>query len=84
MERDKEVTRLLIGDSQMQFTNNEYNKIMDSKEFEDWEASIKGLIDYIIDVIDGKVPEDEKDTISEEIFTNLFIRSLNLQDAVKK
>ena len=68
----------------MQFTNNEYNKIMDSKEFEDWEASIKGLIDYIIDVIDGKVPEDEKDTISEEIFTNLFIRSLNLQDAVKK
>lgn len=68
----------------MQFTNNEYNKIMESKEFEDWEASIKGLIDYIVDVVDGKVPEDEKDAISEEIFTNLFICSLNLQDGLKK
>lgn len=68
----------------MQFTNNEYNKIMESKEFEDWEDSIKGLIDYIVDVVDGKVPEDEKDSISEEIFTNLFICSLNLQDGLKK
>lgn len=68
----------------MQFTNNEYNQIMESKEFEDWEDSIKRLIDYIVDVMDGEIPEDEKDVISEDIFTNLFIRSLNLQDAIKK
>lgn len=68
----------------MQFTNNEYTQIMESKEFEDWEDSIKSLIDYIVDVMDGNVPEDKKDVISEDIFTNLFIRSLNLQDAIKK
>jgi hypothetical protein len=68
----------------MQLTNNEYNQIMESKEFEDWEDSIKRLIDYIVDVMDRKSPENEKDIISEDIFVNLFICSLNLQDGIKK
>lgn len=67
----------------MQLTNNEYNQIMESKEFEDWEDSIKRLIDYIVDVMDGKAPENEKGVISEDIFVNLFICSLNLQDGLK-
>ncbi len=68
----------------MEFTNDEYNKIMESKEFKEWEDSIKRLIDYIVAVMGEDIGEDEKDVISDEIFNNLFICSLNLQDGLKK
>ncbi len=68
----------------MEFTNDEYNQIMESKEFKEWEDSIKRLIDYIVAVMGEDIGEDEKDVISDEIFNNLFICSLNLQDGLKK
>jgi len=68
----------------MQFTNDEYNQIMESNEFTEWEDSIKRLIDHIVDEMDGKIPEDKKDVISEDIIINMFLCSLNLQDGIKK
>ncbi len=68
----------------MKFTDEEYNKIMESREFNEWEDSIKRLIDYIVDVIDEKIPDDEREDISEEIIINMFICSLNLRDGIKE
>jgi hypothetical protein len=67
----------------MKITYDEYNQIMDSNEFIDWEDSIKRLIDYVVNEMDGKIPEDQKDVISEDIIINLFLCSLNLQDGIK-
>jgi len=68
----------------MEFTNDEINKILESEEFDEWEKTIKRLIDYIVDVMEENVPENEKDIVSEDIIVNLFINSLNLQDGLKK
>ena len=67
----------------MEFTNDEINQILESKEFDEWEETLKRLIDYIVDVMDENVPESEID-VSEEIIINLFISSLNLQNGIKK
>ncbi len=68
----------------MEFTNDEINQILESNEFQEWEDSIKRLIDYIVDVMDEKVSANEQNFISEDIIINLFISSLNLQDGIKK
>lgn len=68
----------------MKLTYEEYNKVMDSKEFDEWENAIKQLIDYIVEVMDEESPTERKNNISENIIVNLFQCSLNLQDAIKK
>lgn len=68
----------------MKLTYEEYSKIMDSKEFCEWENSIKELIDYIVKVMDEGIPEGGKNDISEDIIVNLFLCSLNLQNAIEK
>ncbi len=72
-----------LGDK-MKLTYEEYNQIMDSKEFDEWEDSIKRLIDYIVEVMDEESPTDGRKDISEDIIVNLFLCSLNLCDAIKK
>lgn len=68
----------------MKLTYEEYNQIMDSKEFDEWEDSIKRLIDYIVEVMDEENPVDDRKDISEDIIVNMFLCSLNLCDAIKK
>ncbi len=68
----------------MKLTYEEYNRIMDSREFDEWENSIKELIDYIVKVMDEEIPEGGKNDISEDVLINLFLCSLNLRDAIEK
>jgi len=68
----------------MEFTNDEISQILESEEFDQWENSIKRLIDYIVEVMDEHISENQQNIISEDIIVNLFMCSLNLQDAVKK
>lgn len=68
----------------MEFTNDQINQIMESEQFQEWEDSIKMLIDYIVDVMDKNVPESQQNLISEEIIINLFMCSLNLHDGIRK
>lgn len=68
----------------MEFSSDEINQILESNEFQQWENSIKRLIDYVADVMDEKVPKNEQDIISEDIIMYLFYSSLKLQDGVKK
>lgn len=72
-----------LGDK-MKLTYEEYNQIMDSKEFDEWEDSIKRLIDYIVEVMDEESPKEGRKDISEDIIVNMFLCSLNLCDAIKK